>query len=711
MNEAMLQRLDYHKVKAKVSEYAVSYAGKSHVEKMSPLTNIAEVRRAMEEVAEACSMLKQGASVPLPTLQGIEHILSLVSTGYVFSEEDFANVAVFLRSCAQLKKYMKSKLNIAPAVSQYAASMYELEPVRDEIERCIRHGRIADEASKELSRVRRKMMQVENRIKQRLDSLMNKHRAIMQEHLIGMRGGRYVLPIRKELRKQFHGTVLDESASGQTVYMEPSEIADLQHQLAQWRTEETREEMKVLSRLTELLEQSTQELEINVDTVGVYDYLFARAKYSRAIDGRSVQLNDQGIVDIRDAKHPLLGGNTVPLTFRIGRSYSCLIITGPNTGGKTVALKTVGLLTLMVQSGLLVPVHENSMFSVFDKVCVDIGDGQSMEQSLSTFSAHVTNVIHILEEADQSTLVLFDEMASGTDPGEGVGLSIAILEELRRRGAIVVATTHFNEIKHFASATDGFENARMEFDADTLQPRYQLCIGEAGSSYAFLIASKLGLAPDIIKRSQHITQSLGAGTFRTKEAAHALAEQSGCKLSESQHSRLITGDEEGAAVANEWSETAAKADLGSGASFTEANEAMRLDAPSSVEELEEETSDAQHAKRSKTQKKSETPDHSMNKKSSAGKLQKGDCVFISYLKRTGIVYEEEDVRGNVAVLIQRQKVKINKKRLTLYIEKQDLYPEDYDMDIVFESKENRKKKKIMSRKYVEGMSIEYGAEE
>ncbi|MCY9705100.1 hypothetical protein M5X05_12855 [Paenibacillus alvei] len=461
----------------------------------------------------------------------------------------------------------------------------------------------------------------------------------------------------------------------------------MQHQLAQWRTEETREEMKVLSCLTELLEQSTHELEINVDTVGVYDYLFARAKYSRAIDGRSVQLNDRGIIDIRDAKHPLLGGDTVPLTFRIGRSYSCLIITGPNTGGKTVALKTVGLLTLMVQSGLLVPAQENSMFSVFGKVCVDIGDGQSMEQSLSTFSAHVTNVIHILEEADQSTLVLFDEMASGTDPGEGVGLSIAILEELRRRGAIVVATTHFNEIKHFASATNGFENARMEFDADTLQPRYQLRIGEAGSSYAFLIASKLGLAADIITRSQHITQSLGSGTFRAGEEAHALTGESECKPTEPQHDRWFTRDEEGSA-----------------------NEAIRVDETSSVEEMEEGASDAQHAKRLKEQKKSEIP-HQRNKKSSSVKLQKGDCVFISYLKRTGIVYEEEDVRGNVGVLIQQQKVKINKKRLTLYIEKQDLYPKDYDMDIVFESKENRKKKKIMSRKHVEGISIEYGAEE
>ncbi|MCM3292533.1 DNA mismatch repair protein MutS [Paenibacillus sp. MER 180] len=703
MNETMLQRLDYHKVKEKVSEYAVSYAGKNHVEKMCPLTNIDEVRRALAEVTEASDMLKQGASVPLPTLQGIEHIISLVNTGYVFSEDDFTNVAVFLRSCAQLKKYMRAKYSIAPTVSQYAASMYELESIRDEIERCIRHGRITDDASRELSRVRRKVMQVESRIKQRLDGLMNKHRTLMQEHLVGMRGGRYVLPIKKELRKQFHGTVLDESASGQTVYMEPTEIAHLQHDLAQWRIAESQEEMKVLSHLTELLERSTPEIKINVDTVGVYDYLFARAKYSLAIEGRPVQLNDCGIIDIRNAKHPLLGAHTVPLTFRIGRGYSCLIITGPNTGGKTVALKTVGLLTLMAQSGLLVPAQENSLFSVFRNVCVDIGDGQSMEQSLSTFSAHVTNVIHILEEADASTLVLFDEMASGTDPGEGVGLSIAILEELRRRGSIVLATTHFNEIKHFATATAGFENARMEFDADTLQPRYQLRIGEAGSSYAFLIAAKLGLSADIISRSQHVTQSLSAGTFRAENAAASDGKSAISEADAPNGEISISRGEQG----SDRDEAEDKATAVETVTLVESDGSANL--PVSREK-ERHATPTEGTKESKISRETKISKDSDNSKNPPAKLQKGDCVYIAYLKRTGIVYEEEDLRGNVGVLIQHQKVKINKKRLTLYIEKQDLYPEDYDMDIVFESKENRKKKKIMSRKHVEGITIEYPSE-
>lgn len=311
-----------------------------------------------------------------------------------------------------------------------------------------------------------------------------------------------------------------------------------------------------------------------------------------------------------------------------------------------------------------------------------------MEQSLSTFSAHVTNVIHILEEADASTLVLFDEMASGTDPGEGVGLSISILEELRRRGSIVLATTHFNEIKHFATATAGFENARMEFDADTLQPRYQLRIGEAESSYAFLIAAKLGLSADIISRSQHVTESLSAGTFRAENAAAASDGKSAISEAEAPNGDISISREEQDSDRNDaGNEDEARAV--ETVNLVQRNGSANL--PVSREE-ERHVTPTKCAKESMSSKDSKDSDNSKNP---PAKLQKGDCVHIAYLKRTGIVYEEEDLRGNVGVLIQRQKVKINKKRLTLYIEKRDLYPEDYDMDIVFETKENRKKKKIM----------------
>ncbi|MDF2718422.1 MAG: mismatch repair protein MutS [Paenibacillus sp.] len=635
MNERNMQLLEYGKIKQKVEEYAVSYLGKRHASDMKPLTGLRAARHALDETAEALAVLNNGASVPIPSLGGIETVLQLSGTGYVFDERDFANIRLFLQGCGQLASYMASKLAIAPRIAAFADSLHELASLKREIDRCIRNGQVDDGASRELTKARRKIAAIAEKIKNRMDALMSRHRPIMQENLYSLRSGRYVLPIKKEHRKLVSGSVLDESSSGQTVYIEPQEIAHLQHELAELRAEEAREETKVLAYLTGIVEESDRELRVNVETIGAYDFLFAKAKYALTVGGRNVELNDRGYIRLRGGRHPLLGPATVPLDFTIGKSYSTLIITGPNTGGKTIALKTVGLLTLMAQSGMPVPVGEGSELAVFANVTADIGDGQSIEQSLSTFSAHIRNMVDILKIADRSTLVLLDEMASGTDPGEGVGLSIAILEALHERGATVVATTHFNEIKHFAADTRGFQNARMEFDAETLHPLYRLRIGEAGQSYAFHIASKLGIPPDIIRRSQEWTAKRG-------ERSEAIAAKA-----------LPPEDEEEA-------------------------EAVKQPA------AEEKEAGANPGPR---------------------RFEVGDSVLVSYLGKTGIVYEEEDGRGNVGVMIQKQKCKINKKRLALHIAKKELYPDDYDFDIVFETKENRKKKKLMSRKHAEGVMI------
>jgi MutS2 family protein len=656
MNEITLNRLEYFKIKQRVMEYAVSYLGKQHVENMQPLTQIKAIRTALDETEEAFAILKNGGNVPIPTLSGIEMVLHLSGTGYVFSEQDFSNIHMFLHSCAQLKKYMAAKTTLAPKISRFAASIDELASLKSEIERCLRNGKITDDASKALNKIRKKMAVVEERIKNKIQALLIKHRNILQEHLVSMRGDRYVLPVKKEFRKLLHGSVLDESTSGQTVYIEPGEIAHLQHELHQLRTEEAREEAKVLAFLTGLVEEAEKELRLNVETVGVYDFLFAKAKYALSIDGCNVELNDQGIIDIRGAIHPLLGPGTVPLNLTIGTQYKSLIITGPNTGGKTVALKTAGLLTLMVQTGLLIPAKAGSNFSVFTKIAADIGDGQSIEQSLSTFSAHIRNIIDILKVADQSTLVLIDEMASGTDPGEGVGLSIAILEELHRRGTTVIATTHFNEIKHFAAVTPGFENARMEFDVDTLQPLYQLHIGDAGQSYAFVIARKLGMPPEIVRRSQEITMSKGA------------------------------------------------ADVCAGANSPQFH-------PSDPVTTESQTADQAASKPPQEKRTVTKPDKggktitSAPSKRSSVRFEIGDSVYIPSMKKRGIVFKEEDERGLVGVMIGKHKRFMNRKRLSLHIQKKDLYPDDYDLDIVFETKQNRKKRKLMSRKHVEGLTI------
>ncbi|WP_054958564.1 endonuclease MutS2 [Paenibacillus dakarensis] len=647
-----LKKLQYDKIQSELEHYAVSYIGKKHVREMKPLTQLKAVRHQLDQTNEAKALLQAGASVPIPSLEGIEPILQLIGTGYVLSEQDFTHTQQFLRSCRQLIRYMATKSHIAPVVASYASSMYELPALLSEIERCIYSGRVVDAASKDLAKVRKKIIVSEERIRRRLDQLLHKHRDILQESLVSKRNGRYVLPIKKEHRRQVSGVVLDESASGQTVYMEPNDVSGLQMELQALHTEEAREETKVLSELTALAEKYSAELQLNADTVGLYDFIIARGKYALSIGGRNVQLNDQGRISLKQAAHPLLGPGMVPLDFSIGHSYKSLIITGPNTGGKTLTLKTVGLLTVMVQSGLLVPVEEGSTCSVFEHISVDIGDGQSIEHALSTFSAHIRNVKEILETANDKTLILLDEMASGTDPGEGVGLSIAVLEELYRRQSTVVVTTHFTEIKNFASSTAGFENARMEFDTETLEPKYQLKIGEAGQSYAFVIAEKLGIPSSIITRSREISET-------GRNQVHLFTAESKDK-----EERNIFEDR--------------TRDLEMTPSLTDADEQTDVE-------------DTQSAS---------------NPGSVPPAYQLGDSVYVSSMKRTGIVCETIDSKGMIGVLIQKQKHKINHKRLSLHIAAKDLYPDDYDLDIVFETKENRKKRKLMKRKYVEGLQIE-----
>lgn len=694
MNELTLQRLDFTKIKEIVKEHAVSYLGRNHVQKMQPMINISLIRQAIDETGEALAIVRKGSSVPIPSLEGIESVLELIGTGYVFREHDFTNIQLFLHSCHQLKRYMSTKSSIAPKVSLFASSLYSLDMLNSEISRCIKAGRITNEASKELNKMRKKINVVEERIKTKIDSLLLKNRSILQENYVSVRDERYVLPINKKYRKQVKGTVLDESASGQTVYIEPDEIRKNQQELVTLKAQEAVEESKILSYLTGLVEESAKELNTNIETVGVYDFIFAKAKFALVIDGNdNVQLNERGFINLKGAKHPFLENDSIPLDFTIGEDYRTLVITGPNTGGKTVALKTVGLLTLMVQSGMLVPVHTGSEFSVFTNVLEDIGDGQSIEQSLSTFSAHIKNVINIINDADDSTLILLDEMASGTDPGEGVGLSIAILEELYSKRSTVVATTHFNEIKNFAANTPGFENARMEFDVHSLQPLYRLRIGEAGESYAYSIALKLGMHPNIIRRSEEIT-----GRVVVRETVNSKT-----KAKERKSEDIKTKDKR--------SMDCAVLDRSSVEVKLEDRQSMEINTKdrSSVDDNsvgrnivdgETERNDLMNNTSDGNKNGSKTAHHNTTKP-----FEIGDRVHISYMNKTGVVYEKEDSKGNVGVMIQQKRLKINKKRLTLHISKEELYPDNYDYDILFESKEDRKKKKLMNRKHVDGLSI------
>lgn len=691
-----LERLQYERVVADLSTYAVSYLGRRHIAALRPIGDARTLRRRLDETDEAAGVLRRGASIPLPSLTGMESILDLLGAGYVFGEADFMHLHQFLVSCAQLIQYMHAKADWAPNAAAYASGMHRLDRLREEIERCIRSGRVLDSASRELSKVRRRMATAEERSSRRLAELMAKHRSILQENLAVQRGGRFALPVRRESRKAVKGSVLDESSSGQTVYIEPEEIRQFHDELERLRTEEVREETKILSELTGLAEQFGQELRVNAELVGEYDFLFAKARYALALGAVNVALNTEGRIRLRGARHPLMGANMVPLNFELGTRFRTLIVTGPNTGGKTLALKTVGLLTLMGQSGLLIPAEAGGELSVFDGIEADIGDGQSLEQALSTFSAHIGRVKHILETANRRTLVLIDEMASGTDPGEGVGLSIAVLEELHRRGTCVVVTTHFTEIKTFASATPGCENARMEFDAQTLQPLYRLTIGEAGRSYAFAIAQKLGLPDAVIRRAEHLTAGARAvgGDARAEGAGDAdttRTDGAAVGAENSAHAAGAAAEPSAAEAAAPGRELqpAAKADpaLLPGASLRRpAAEAPQPSAPEA---------DGAAADVPADEAAGPPP----------GFLRIGDSVSVPYLGKTGIVYAEEDAMGSIGVQIQGSKFRIARKRLQPHIPRESLYPEDYDLSIVFDSKSNRKKRRKMERRHMEGVTI------
>ncbi|KUP20803.1 DNA mismatch repair protein MutS [Paenibacillus sp. DMB5] len=650
MNTESLCTLGYEGIKGEVTRYAVSYEGKRLAGELAPMVYLPAIQRALEETEEAKELLERGASVPLPSLEGIEWIISLMGTGYLYNEQDFTAIATFLNSCSQLRKYMASKEQSSPRIAAYGASLQELRQLRDEIDRCIRFGVIESQASKGLERVRKRLTVAKERLQRKLESIMARHQSILQESLVSMRGGRYVIPVKREYHKQVKGAVLDQSTSGQTVFVEPYEVAALQGELELLTAEEAREEGIILSMLSGLVEREQEALRINIEVTGTYDFIFAKAKYARSIGARNVALNERGWFRMNGGRHPELK-DMVPVSLEFGHGYKSLIVTGPNTGGKTVVLKTLGLLAAMAQSGLLVPVEEHSDFAVFRDIISVIGDGQSLTQSLSTFSAQMKSIEGMLRAAGRDVLLLIDELAAGTDPGEGFALSIAILEELNRKGANIIVTTHFNELKAFAASTPGFENARMEFDKHTLQPLYKLTIGEAGESYALQIAEKLGIPGEVIRRSHELTEQQRTPGSRISGVGRkaALKPNPGYKT------------------------------------------------PGSTQDgFQEEEEDSSHPKNGKT---AETG------------FEIGDAVYITSLNRTGIVYARQDSMGIVGVMVQKEKMRINHKRLKPYLSKDELYPEDYDFDILFETKENRKKRKLMRKRHVEGLSIIHTEEE
>ena len=503
MDIMTLEKLNYNELKEIVKGYCVSGLGKALIDKLEPSSNLKIVNRRLDETSEGRRLIDASYHIPLVGIFNVLPYIDKIEKGSSLDPEDLAIMSDFLRGCRKVKSFIKDKEGYAPTLSSYGESITDLSFIEEEINRCIRGSIVDSNSSRELKKIRRGIDECENKIKEKLDRFLknSENKQYIQEFFISKRNGRYTIPIKASYKNYVQGTIIESSSKGTTVFMEPSTVSKYTSELAILKAEESVEEYKILGMLTELINEKIREVKINIEVIAEYDMIWAKAKYSNDIDGIKPELNEHGYIKIVNGKYPLIK-NPVPLNFEIGDDYRTLIITGPNAGGKTVVLKTVGILTLAVQSGFHIPAEEGTEISVFNKIFVDIGDNQSIENALSTFSSHVKNLAGIIKESSKSTLLLFDEIGSGTEPNEGAALAIAILEELYHKGCITIATTHYGEIKNFSQEHTDFENAAMEFKKDTLEPLYKLHIGKSGDSNALYISKKMGISDSIIERTR-----------------------------------------------------------------------------------------------------------------------------------------------------------------------------------------------------------------
>lgn len=614
MNNKTIEKLNYTKLKELVKSYCVSSLGKELIDKLKPSSDIKQVNRRLEETSEGRRLLDASYHIPLEGVFNINPLIEKMDKGGVLEPSELVTIGDFLRGCRKIKNFIKDKEGYAETLSSYGENITSLEFIEDEINISIKGSIVDSNASKELRKIRNKIDLCEGKIKEKLERFIKNpsNKEALQEFFVSERNGKFTVPIKASYKNRVDGTIIETSSKGNTVFIEPNVVSKYSSELISLKAEESIEEYKILAEITEMIYGKLKEIKINIEVIAEYDMIMAKAKYSKEIGGIKPTLNEVGYIKIVNGIYPLIK-NPVPLNFEIGKSYRSLIITGPNAGGKTVVLKTVGLLTLAVKSGFHIEADEGTEIAVFNKIFVDIGDDQSIENALSTFSSHVKNLSEIIKESNKNTLILFDEIGSGTEPNEGAALAISILEELYKKGCITVASTHYGEIKNFSNNHPDFENAAMEFKLDTLEPLYKLHIGKSGDSNALYIAKKMGISNKIIERTKRYIED--------KEYNYDLVEES--KISK------------------------------------------------------------------------EKP--YINNKEKLYEYKQGDKVTLLDKNESGIVYKERDRDNNLIVMVNKEFIKVNYKRIKLEIKAKELYPEGYDMNQLFVSFKERKLEKDIER--------------
>ncbi len=493
--------LELDRIKEIMADYCLTDNAREQVMAMKPITYENELRAALRDTTEARMLIEKAGNPPITAMQGVEKLLAIADKGGCLSAPQLESFGVALSGIKRLKSYLKGCEKYDAGIAFYGENLDSQESVREAVNMKIRGGRVDDNATRLLRSLRGNIEQLQTKMREKADSVIRANKNYVSDSFSTMRNGHICIPVKKDCKNQISGIVMDKSSTGNTVFIEPAAVARFYEELQELMIDEENEVQRILYELTGLLADIKDIMKANQETVEKLDFIFAKGKLSLWYDGTEPSINTERYINIVNGRHPLMDAKScVPLNFTIGNGINGVIITGPNTGGKTVAIKTVALNGMLAQSGLHVACEKGDFCMNGEYLC-DIGDGQNIAENLSTFSAHITNALDILRRAGRDSLVVMDELGSGTDPAEGMGIAIAILEELKKSGALYLVTTHYPEVKGYAARTEGVVNARMEFDKESLKPMYRMIIGEAGESCAFYIAKRLGMPVDMLKRA------------------------------------------------------------------------------------------------------------------------------------------------------------------------------------------------------------------
>lgn len=622
------RQIEFDKVKEMWAELAVTDSAAERIREADVCFSEDELRKQLRDTSDARELIEKIGTPPLQNISEVKDVLLIAEKGECLSPYQLERVEKVLAAVRRLKDYLDRGKMLQNSLAFYEENLDPVSELREEICGKIRNGAVDDYASRELGQIRNSIIHCEEQMKQKAEQIIRTHKDCMADNYYTLRNGRICLPVKKDCKLKISGSVIDKSATGSTLFIEPTGVSKYYEELSMLRLDEENEVYRILYTISAMVLSSADVLMANLEMIEKLDFIFSKGKLSIDMDASEPAINTGRRIHLEEARHPLMEkAIAVPLQFDIGEEVRGIVITGPNTGGKTVAIKTVMLNCIMAQCGLHVTCKQADICMNSAYLC-DIGDGQNLSENLSTFSAHITNVLEILKEANADSFVIMDELGSGTDPAEGMGIAIAILEELRRSGANFLVTTHYPEVKEYANRTEDVLNARMVFDKETLRPTYQMIIGEAGESCAFYIADRLGMPNKMLRVA--IAAAYGEDAVENyvfQKPETSLGKRNGNRIAKHKTVKAQTGLKE--------------------------------------------------------------------------KYHIGDSVMVYPDKKIGIVCEPINEKGVLRVQMPNKKIWINQKRVKLHVAATELYPEDYDFSIVFDTVENRKKRHDMERKYTE----------